>query len=39
MDLLDPHLQITPKISKNEGQICNKIVKIEVNQSLNGFAQ
>ena len=34
MDLLDPHLQITPKIYKKEGLICNKIVKIQVNQSL-----
>jgi len=34
MDLLDPHLQITPKINKNEGVICNKIVKILANQIL-----
>ncbi len=34
MDLLDPHLQVTPKIYKNEGVICNKIVKIYANQIL-----
>ena len=34
MDLLDPHIQITPKIYKKEGVICNKIVKIYANQLL-----
>ena len=34
MDLLDPHFQITPKIYKKEGVICNKIVKIYANQVL-----
>ena len=34
MDLLDPHIQITPKIIKKEGGICNKIVKIYANQIL-----
>ena len=34
MDLLDPHLQITPKNYKKEEVICNKIVKIYFNQVL-----
>ena len=34
MGLLDPHVQFTTKIYKKEGVICNKFVKIEVNQSL-----
>ena len=37
MDLLDPHLQTTPKIYKKKGVICNKIVKIYVNQLLTGL--